>query len=216
MSAAPLYGMVRMERVARSYRGVHGALPTVFSTSLPVEYEDQGDWCWRLITRYVIPMYVATFGQNPTEFHLLAAGEAALFAAARCDSVPPVRLTADAALGSEIYQVQAFAMQGSLSNAADNNIVRATQGGRTVDGGEIDRRRQLLSRLRFAQAEYYFDGGGSLDKMLWSMRWKARLSRFQFMGGEDTFEKLCELRWPGSPCAEFKAAISDVAPLSLH
>lgn len=215
MSGAPLYGMVRMERVARSFKGVHGALPTVFSTSLPIDYEDQNRWCLRLSTN-VAAMLLVTFGKDPSGAHLIAATTAYGIAWARCDSTPAVRLTDDAQLGGDAFQIQSFVMQGSVPNAADDNIVRATQGGRTVDGGELDRRRKLLSRLHFAQAEYYFDGGGDRGEMLWSMKWKARLARFQFMGGEDSFARLCEIRWPGSPCAEFKAAISEVAPLSLH
>ena len=218
MTATPLYGIVRMEKAATSYPGVHGALPTVFSASLPVEYEDEAEWCTRVL-KYLPLMHLATFTQRGSSvYHLLALGLAmgAAMPACMLESTPGVAPLDDAELGSDAYQLQAFTLQSSVPDTADHNILRTALWWRDADGGEIDRRRKLLSRIHFAQAEYYLDGGGDRDELLWSMKWKARLSRFTDTGGYESFESLCRVRWPGAPCAELRAAITETAPLVVH
>jgi hypothetical protein len=219
MTVTPLYGIVRMEKAATSYPGVHGALPTVFSPSLPVEYESEVEWCTRVI-KYLPAMYLVTFtSRGATLYHLAASGLALAAAMPSCliESVPGVKPTSDAGtLGSDAYQLQAFTLQSSVPDSADHNIQLTAHWWGDVDGGEIDRRRKLHSRMHFAQAEYFLDGGASPDQLLWSMKWKARLTQYVDTGGYDSFEKLCQVRWPGAPCADLRAAITETAPLAVH
>jgi hypothetical protein len=218
MTVTPLYGIVRMEKAATSYPGVHGALPTVFSPSLPVDYESEVEWCTRVI-KYLPAMYLVTFtSRGSSLYHLAASGLALAAAMPACmiESVPGVKPLDDARLGSDAYQLQSFTLQSELPGSNDHNIQLAAHWWGDVEGGEIDRRRKLYSRMHFAQAEYYLDGGGSPDQLLWSMKWKARLTQYVDTGGYDSFEKLCQVRWPGAPCADLRAVITETAPLTVH
>jgi hypothetical protein len=104
--------------------------------------------------------------------------------------VTPPRLASER-IGSEPFQLRAYAL-GEPPNPAGERGVKLAAYGR--DGEDpLRERRQVLTRVSFAQAEYYFVGPSRLSapphigidpgtEKLWHMTWTARLRRFRPQG----------------------------------
>ena len=88
------------------------------------------------------------------------------------------RLTDDAELGAEDFQLRSFAFGGPLRGLGESGVKTATWRA-DVDGGRVTELRDVLSRFSFAQSEYYYDGWQIQSEMLWHMKWRARMRRFR-------------------------------------
>ena len=100
---------------------------------------------------------------------------------------PPRRLIqtradgTDVWLGHEEFQYRAY---GIGRNPHENDWQRGERGIRIAQGGREEGRNgvhkaQVLGRLSFAQAEYYFNGTEDKAEWLWKQRWRGRLRRFR-------------------------------------
>jgi len=96
-------------------------------------------------------------------------------------NVRPMQVS-DARLGGEAYQIRLLIAGQPLATLGEEGVKVATFRA-DEDPGHIGALRDDLSRVSFAQAEYYFEGPQSEAEMLWHMQWRARLRRFRFPGG---------------------------------
>ncbi|MCP4444749.1 MAG: hypothetical protein GY811_05295 [Myxococcales bacterium] len=80
--------------------------------------------------------------------------------------------------GTEAYQIRAFAGGEPLSELGEKGAQVATWGAPGVT--TISTIRDSLTRISFAQAEYYYSGSTIEAAALWSMNWRARLRRFRW------------------------------------
>lgn len=97
----------------------------------------------------------------------------------------PQRLVEGAQLGAEPFQIRAGVIREALGERATRLL--ALTFGRAREAGAFERDPSLqLGRIAVAQAEYYHDGPEHADPAshLWSMRWRARLRRFTWPGGD--------------------------------
>jgi hypothetical protein len=88
----------------------------------------------------------------------------------------------DGQLGGEAYQLRLLIAGQPLATLGEQGVKVATFRA-DEDPGRIGALRADLSRVGFAQAEYYFEGPQAEAEMLWHMQWRARLRRFRFPGG---------------------------------
>jgi hypothetical protein len=86
--------------------------------------------------------------------------------------------------GGDDFQLRYYSAGEELSTAGEKGVQVATWGGGTDD--DISRMRDEVSRLAFAQGEYYFSGRTSKKGAMWKMNWRARLRRFEWKGGSLT------------------------------
>jgi hypothetical protein len=102
----------------------------------------------------------------------------------------PKKVYAGAKHGGFYFQTFGFAnAEADWPRSTDKGILIAT------NGGGMDVPTHMFTAMRFAQAEFYFDKGGSWednkDQAMWEMGWRARLRRLRPMMpnlGEFSFE----------------------------
>jgi hypothetical protein len=94
------------------------------------------------------------------------------------ESKAPKTVPNDLKLGDERLQIRSFAHQdASMLDAA--RIVRLALWDRPAPDDPLAPLRRY-SEVAFAQAEYFYDGGGDAgEAWMWNMNWRARLVRFR-------------------------------------
>lgn len=150
---------------------------------LPTEEGTAIDLCWRAMP-YGIDMGKRAFLEVPSGtiagralgYHI---GEFLPLCLAQ--SVRPHQVAGDR-LGGEAYQLRLLIAGRPLGTLGEEGVRVATFRA-DEDPGRIGELRTDLSRVSFAQAEYYFEGPQVEAEMLWHMQWRARLRRFRFPGG---------------------------------
>jgi hypothetical protein len=116
----------------------------------------------------------------------------------------------DEPLGREGWQLRFFVMGQPLPPPGDKGV-RIAAWMRNEDGGRVVQLRDDLSRLGFAQAEYWFDGfEANTSEMMWAMGWKARMRRFRLPQGMGSFEAACGMHtgdggWCGAVGSHLRA-----------
>lgn len=151
--------------------------------TLPVEEEDEDEICDRmegyandqkLAAFIVVPdiiimilawLYTEDYFEDYCDDHKIAA-----------------MIPNDVLPGEEEYQIRVFAGGDELSTTGEKGVQVATWKG-NPGADQLTQARDLMSRISFAQAEYYYSGSTSKDAALWSMNWRARLRRFRWPGG---------------------------------
>jgi hypothetical protein len=89
----------------------------------------------------------------------------------------PHRIT-DPRLGGERYQIRLVVLGQPLDTLGEQGV-RTAAFMADEDPGHVGRLRDQLSRVSFAQGEYYFEGPQIEAEMLWHMEWRARLRRYR-------------------------------------
>ncbi len=117
-------------------------------------------------------------------------------------------------LGSEPYQLRFYAVGETIGDDLDR-AVRLAAWGRNENGGRTAALRKILSRVGFAQAEYYFDGNAEQAQMLWQMQWRARFRRFRETT-PDVMSRECANSGTGVSCADIRDAIERSEELIVH
>jgi len=127
------------------------------------------------------------------------------------------RLTRDAELGGEAFQLRSFVFGEPLRGLGESGVRTATWRADEA-GGRDTTLRDVLSRLSFAQAEYYFDGAQIQSEMLWHMSWRARLRRFRPpSGGAAGMIAACTLHGgDASICGQFAALLTTFQAAIVH
>ncbi|QQR90969.1 MAG: hypothetical protein IPJ88_04355 [Myxococcales bacterium] len=94
----------------------------------------------------------------------------------------PQRIIDNAFMGEETFQLRSIVVGKDASKEADRivQMARWNKKDNTSAIGGIKDLIQKLSRINFAQAEYYYDDSESNgDEWLWHMHWRGRLRRFR-------------------------------------
>ncbi len=130
--------------------------------------------------------------------------------------VAPKRVPSDAHLGGEDFQLRFFTVGDPLPKLGESGVKTATW--RYDDGGGRDAElRDVLSRIKLAQAEYYFDGPEPHSEMLWHMGWRARMRRFRVPPHTGSFGAECALfSGEGAVCAEFEVYLEGLRDAIVH
>ena len=116
--------------------------------------------------------------------------------------------------GDEGFQVRAFAGGDDLSTTGERGVQIATWG-RESGGNAISLMRDQLSRISFAQAEFFHSGPILKEMALWSMSWRARLRRFRWTG--DSIVADCARRMgPVAACALLPQIINQMGWAIVH
>ncbi len=128
---------------------------------------------------------------------------------------PAMKLTngADVVPGGEAFQVRAYAVGEELSTAGEKGVQVATWGAGSTN--DVTKARDEVSRLAFAQGEYYFSGPTSKLLAVWSMNWRARLRRFEWKGGSLGAD--CGRRGgPAAACAAMPGHMNRMKWATIH
>ncbi len=83
--------------------------------------------------------------------------------------------------GDEHFQVRAYAIGDDLSTLGERGV-NVANWGKSQGADSLSVLRDQLSRMSFAQAEYYYDGPVLESQAMWTMKWRARLRRFSGSG----------------------------------
>jgi hypothetical protein len=75
--------------------------------------------------------------------------------------------------------------------------------------------RDQLSRISFAQAEYYHSGRTIKHLALWQMNWRARLRRFKWPGGS-IMNECATAGGPVAACAALPAVMGRMSWATVH
>lgn len=119
----------------------------------------------------------------------------------------------DVVPGGDAFQIKVYSAGEELSTAGEKGVQVATWGGGSDD--DITRMRDEVSRLAFAQAEYYFSGSTSKEGAMWEMNWRARLRRFEWKGGSIAGD--CARRGgPGTACSALPTYLNDMEWATIH
>ncbi len=119
----------------------------------------------------------------------------------------------DVVPGGEAFQVRAYATGEELSTAGEKGVQVATWGASSTNG--VTKARDEVSRLAFAQGEYYFSGPTPKLLAVWRMNWRARLRRFEWTGGSLAAD-CARQGGPGAACAALPAHMSRMEWAILH
>jgi hypothetical protein len=146
---------------------------------LPVEDGSVFDLCLRAYPYAFGSAYLAFDDVPLSSIRNRARGYAAAFIPAACllQGIEPKRVPDDDKLGSENFQTRVFAVGEPLPTLGESGVKTATWR-YDEGGGHIGHLRDVLSRAKLAQAEFYFDGHEGHASMLWHMGWRARMRRF--------------------------------------
>ena len=88
----------------------------------------------------------------------------------------PQKLLDDAVLSGGRFQRGVLA-GGEFDFGLSEQGVEVASWGLTEDAAEVQRQMQIMSRIAFANGEFYYIGPGGRDESLWNQQWKARLRR---------------------------------------
>lgn len=148
-----------------------------------------------------------------------AQGYAAAFVPVAClaQGVAAKRVPSDARLGGEPFQLRVSVIGDPLSTLGESGVKTATWR-YDEGGGRIGALRDALSRVKLAQAEYYFDGWEGHSEMLWHMDWRARMRRYRAEPADyATFGAECgALAGDPALCAELTALLPTLGGSFAH
>jgi len=85
--------------------------------------------------------------------------------------------------GDENFQVRVYATGDDLSTEGERGV-NVANWGKSQGADSLSALRDMLSRMSFAQAEYYYDGPVLESQAMWTMKWRARLRRFNGSGSD--------------------------------
>ena len=95
--------------------------------------------------------------------------------------VPGYEIEGGAKPGGEKFQLRVYANGDELSTLGERGV-NVSNWGKSPGGDALADTRDYLSRISFAQAEYYHQGSILEAQATWSMKWRARLRRFTRKG----------------------------------
>ncbi len=161
---------------------------------LPVEDGSVFDMCLRAYPYAFGSAYLAFDDVPLSTIRNRARGYAAAFIPAACllQGIEPKRVPDDAKLGEEPFQTRAFAVGAPLPTLGESGVKTATWR-YDEGGGYIGHLRDVLSRGKLAQAEFYFDGPEGHSEMLWHMGWRARMRRLRSPSDYGEFAVECSI-----------------------
>jgi len=163
-------------------------------TDMPVEEGDVFDLCLRAYPYSFASAWLAFDDVPDSTIQNMARGYAAVMILPAClmQGVAPKRVPSDSKLGGEDFQLHEFVITSPLPTLGESGVKMATW--RYDEGaGSVGARRDVLGRVKLAQAEYYFDGDGGQTEMLWHMSWRARMRRFRLPEHFGSFGAECAL-----------------------
>lgn len=166
-------------------------------TDMPVEEGDIFDLCLRAYPFAYASAWLAFDDVPSSTIRSRARGYAAAMILPAClmQGVAPKRVPSDSKLGGEDFQLHEFVITAPLPTLGESGVKMATW--RYDEGaGSVGARRDVLGRVKLAQAEYYYDGWGGLggnSEMLWHMDWRARMRRFRLPEHFGSFGAECAL-----------------------
>ncbi len=185
-------------------------------TTMPVTFESLPEMCLRILPyaeminrgafRYIVG-YVRGKAMRYTRRYFahfcLMHGKPAMKLKSGGDVVP----------GGDAFQLKVYSAGEELSTAGEKGVKVATWGAGSDD--EIVRMRDEVSRLAFAQGEYYFSGRTTKRRAMWKMNWRARLRRFEWKGGSLSSD--CARRGgPSSACATLPSYLNKMKWATIH
>ena len=147
--------------------------------SVPVEDEDLLETCARAIP-YAEIMVTAAFAEIDDEVIQAAGLEFAseyFLPSCLVEGRSAKRVARGVLPGDEPWQLRFYATGQELSELGEKGVAVASRGSLEPDAASTLRDR--LSRVSFAQSEYYLQGKTDSEDALWHMRWRARLKRFR-------------------------------------
>ncbi len=186
-------------------------------TTMPLEFESLPEMCLRMWP-YAEIINKGAFSNVPSgRIRRKAKGYTRNYFFAFClvHGKPAIKLTdgSDVVPGGEAFQIRYFSAGEELSTAGEKGVKVATWGA----GGEDDltRMRDEVSRLAFAQGEYYFSGRTSKVNAMWKMNWRARLRRFEWKGGSISSD--CARRGgPAAACSALPTYLNRMKWATIH
>jgi hypothetical protein len=185
-TAIPLAGAARARAIASSpafapaFDGVTG-YPA--GARLPIEESSAEEFVSRAGVSFV-PVALWAFTddeidriyQNADAYALVAESHNGARAILAAHHVRLRRLTDDVVRGGERLQVRIM-IQDEFDFALADRGVSIANMGQTETATENQRGLNTLSRISFAQGEYYYAGEEERDEWLWNQNWLARLRR---------------------------------------
>jgi hypothetical protein len=187
-------------------------------TDMPVEEGEVHDLCLRAYPYAYASAYIAFNDVPSSTIRNLARAYATAMITPAClaQGVAPKRVPDDSPLGSDVFQLREFVIGAPLPTLGESGVKMATW--RYDEGaGRVGMLRDVLGRVKLAQAEYYFDGPEPHASMLWHMGWRARMRRFRLPDHLGSFGAECALAsGEGALCLQLEVHLATLGEAFAH